>query len=362
MQFPNELLRCVLFVGGKNDDDHIEYRGMGFLVLVPHSENGKSFGFAYLVTTRHVVERIGNEVFYVRPNVKVGHTAEDIPLNGERPDRVVWYYHPTDAEADVAVTSFPAPPSLDISYMPSELMITEQKRTELGIGIGSQVFVVVSALKEGSRNMPFVRVGNIAAFPDQKLRVRTSGAECKEVEGFLIDAGVQGGLSGSPVFSMPTSELHVVDEPCVLLTRSAADTGSAMCLIGLLHGNWAGNPEDGVGLEPWRGITWGVNFGISVIIPAYKIVETICAPELTQTRQSKVDDFIKTGNADELRCWKCGAEVCKHGICQTCSACDDCEITDQIRGAEEFTPAHTGEKPNLEAYDRHVGFTKKFSR
>lgn len=140
----------------------------GFFVVVELEEEATRWNFAYLVTAKHTADVIKGSPFYIRVNLRNG-TAEDVEMNRQG-QPIVWYTHPTDPDADVAVVPVTIPEEVDTLCLPSSMIIGEAKREELRIGIGDEVFMIglFAHLKGKTKNVPISRVGNIAMFPEER--------------------------------------------------------------------------------------------------------------------------------------------------------------------------------------------------
>ena len=86
-----------------------------------------------------------------------------------------------------------------------------------------------------SRNIPIVRIGNLAALKEEKIATKSFG----EIDGYLIEARSTGGLSGSSVFL----NLGLVRFFEGRATRYTADTDTVY-LLGLIHGHYPVEPKD----------------------------------------------------------------------------------------------------------------------
>jgi hypothetical protein len=158
----------------------------------------------------------------------------------------------------------------------SEVIMKEQ------IGIGSDIFLVGLFRNHlGQKmNIPIMRVGNIAAMPEEPIR---SGG--KEIQAFLIEARSIGGLSGSPVFVM--TDMWQVEHPGGWIVKR---TGRHY-LLGIMHGhfNLPTSGEDSVVDAEVESddttATERINTGIGIVIPAEKILEVINQPKLMELRR-----------------------------------------------------------------------------
>ncbi len=106
-----------------------------------------------------------------------------------------WYFH-TDPTVDVAVVPISLG-DVDRRAYTTELLATSTVMERERIGVGDEVFLVGMFIHQmgQKRNIPIVRVGNIAAMPEEPVRTSMGMMETS-----LLESGSIGGLSGSPVF------------------------------------------------------------------------------------------------------------------------------------------------------------------
>jgi len=110
------------------------------------------------------------------------------------------------------------------------------------------------------RNVPIVRVGNIAMMRDEPVRTEY----CGPTDAYLVEARSIHGLSGSPVF---------------------INIGSNLFLLGLMHGHFdVENLTEDVVVEDANGPS-GIHTGIGVVIPVEKIIETLNQAGLVEQRR-----------------------------------------------------------------------------
>jgi hypothetical protein len=270
MKIPDELRKCVAFLGVRPlEGGPIKLRGTAFLVGIPGVVPGVAM--TYLVTARHVAQRLEGREFFIRVNTIIGGSLFTHAAATER-----WWYHPTDASVDVAV--IPCSPSLveaDFRYLPLNYFCTVDNMRErnLTIGVGDEVYIVGLFVRHSGnlRNIPIVRTGNIAAMPEEPVRSKDFG----DMEAYLIEARSIGGLSGSPVFVNSSFD-----------GNGAYRIGShALSLLGLVHGHWD-VPDDPNRDEVEIDIdgTGRLHAGIAVAVPASKILEVLNHPELIAIR------------------------------------------------------------------------------
>jgi hypothetical protein len=256
MQIPDEIRKCVAFVGRrKGDEDKIV--GTGFFVGVPIE--GSNYPALFFVTARHVVDS-ANKVgeIYLRVNKRDGQSVSIFVPAAE------WYPHP-DPDVDVVAMKAPLLTGCDYRHYPSQSFATDGVIASEGIGIGEEVFVPGMFLHHQGRdrNIPIVRSGTIAAMSEEPIWVTWDKG--KRIEALLIDCISTGGLSGSPVFVYLDN------------TRATADgsfplgPGAKYYLLGLVHGHCTNEgeaSEDALFREQKL-----VNAGIAIVVPASKIAE-----------------------------------------------------------------------------------------
>jgi hypothetical protein len=284
MRVPEFVQKCVGFIGEveHRDEKGIVYgdlHGTGFFVSVRSKVRGR---YLYLVTARHVAEELKDSDIFVRVNKKGGGTTE---MLGDHSG--IWYLHPTDVTCDVAVTQLPYVQEADILGVPFSETVDSDFLAKNSIGIGDEVFItgLFSPVADESHNMPIVRHGNIAMMPSKQIQTELGYADV-----YLVETRSLGGLSGSPVFVRPTG---VVPTQQWLHGQGSAILGlqDNMKLLGMMHGHWDVK-ESEMNNPRLNHDRRGVNYGIGICVPAYKIAETINCPPLLEMRM-KNDDKLK---------------------------------------------------------------------
>ena len=272
MLIPESIRKCVVYLGIEIQDGDVKtisYRGTGFLMGCPAEKIPKAT-FGYLVTAKHVAIQFKEKNFYIRINTKEG---KSIDLQAPK-DAVEWFFHPTDSAADIAICRLTPPDKIDYLGIPPSMILTEQNRKTSGVGIGDQVFIAGLFVhhKGNAKNIPIIRMGNIAMTPDE--RIQTSMGD---MEAYLIESRSIGGLSGSPVF--------VLQEVDPLDIR--------IHLMGLIHGHWNVTPETitDYTIED-AGIKAGINVGIAIVTPASKILDVLNCEGLVSWRQKSESDWL----------------------------------------------------------------------
>ena len=124
------------------------------------------------------------------------------------------------------------------------------------IGPGDELFIIGHFRYHTGqyKNIPVVRVGNIAACPSEPLKTKSG-----PMKGYLIEARSIGGLSGSPVFTN-LNPFRPIDGAIKL----EAKTTKQHYLLGVMRGHYDEGREEfknsSVDVE-------GVNVGIGIVTP-----------------------------------------------------------------------------------------------
>jgi hypothetical protein len=281
MRVSDTVRKCALFVGIDAANGEIVYGGTAFIVSVP-GERKQQYGFTYAVTARHVIEKIQQEIgsrpFVIRGNKTDGTSV----LFNAAIDQ--WFFHP-DPSVDIAVSIFAPPPGLklDIRHIPLDNFITDDDIKKNAIGAGDEVFMTGLFTKAvgSSQNMPIVRMGNIALMPSELIP--HGGVP---IEAYLIEARSIGGLSGSPAFVSATVTIPY-DIPNMPKKWALLWLTGQSFFLGLVRGHWDVLPNRSL-LEAEK-----VNMGISVIVPAKKIMEALYLPEQVEMRKKIEEERMK---------------------------------------------------------------------
>jgi hypothetical protein len=171
-----------------------------------------------------------------------------------------WNHHPSDVTADVAVAWFSLTEQMEHKAIPIGMCATHSVITAERVGVGDELFLTGLFVPHigQRRNIPIVRVGNIAAMPQEKVSTKFGKIEARSI----------GGLSGSPVFVNLSGVRH----------GNLNLVGPKFFLLGLMHGHFDSelsrdSRSDLSSLEV-------VNMGIGVVVPISKVLETINQPNI----------------------------------------------------------------------------------
>lgn len=273
MRIADRLLKTVGFVSRYDPDgqggSYIKPGGTAFVVGVLMDEKNV---LAHLVTAKHVAKAIEADEGVIAMNGKDGS-----PLF-LRTDGQKWFYHPTEEDSvDVAVLPFGSARfrEYDIEWIPETVFATDQTIAEFDIGLGDELFIIGLFTKFYGKTevIPLIRTGNLAMMPKDKIPVSGFG----EIEAYLAEGRSIGGLSGSPVFVRNTVKMSV--QTAEGKAANMARLGRAH-LLGLVHGHW----DLPVSFSETQKLE-AVNMGVSIIVPAKKILETLYHPELVAMRE-----------------------------------------------------------------------------
>ncbi len=276
LRVSENILKCVAFVGEMLDPETPgDFQGTGFFVSIPPgSPELEGLGFHYFVTAMHVAKELQGRNVYMRVNKIGGGVADFQNTIGNR-----WYLHPTDRTADVAVVPLASQPNADVKAVAIGQFGTPERLTKLRIGIGDEVFsagLFTPVGENTSCNMPIVRQGNIAMMPEEQIQTELGYADV-----YLVEARSLGGLSGSPVFVRPTMK---IDIPEVCGIDKMLGVATDMTLLGLMQSHWDIKESDINKTYFINDRKRGVNYGMAVVVPASKILETLNTPELVEMR------------------------------------------------------------------------------
>lgn len=264
MQIPPEILKCVAFLAYFNGAEY-EFIGTAFLVLRKSAIN-----HVYLVTAKHSIENAsfnGRSDIFLRFNEKNGGARW---VKTEVPN---WHTHPSDESADVAIHECPWDPQYDHLAYDVDSIRSRAQMKSMVLDVGTDVFVtgLFHPHHGRTRNIPIVRVGNIAAMPEEKVNTQRYG----DIDAYLIEARSVGGLSGSPVFAY-------VDQSQTVLKGRGVLRGGGFSLMGLVHGHFDVPPTK---LDD-----------IAIVVTGDKILEVLNQPEILEKEKEKEEDARRKNN------------------------------------------------------------------
>jgi hypothetical protein len=271
MIVPDNVRKCVAFLGIKMADESFRFAGSVFWLGQENLETGKAEP-VYAVTAKHVIDGIRktgvNEVWF-RINQSDGSSA------WLRSDLDSWFSHPTDGSLDVAILKMGLHSGWDHLVLPYSLCMSDERMAEHEVALGDEVFVTgLFRHHHGTRrNIPIVRVGNLACLTEEKVETNGFGL----MDAFLIEARSIGGLSGSPVFLNLGISRMIGGQ-----IKQAQGEQPIFFLLGLIHGHYdvAAAEVDEIDLGIVDTLTTDrVNTGIAIVSPFHSIRAVIEAYE-----------------------------------------------------------------------------------
>lgn len=286
MQIDDRFRTNCVFIGVRDENGHFTPKGTGFFASV----SAKIGHFCYLVTAEHVVSGLtaaGHEKIWVRVNNDAG--AASYVLTTPRD----WIFHPNAERdpTDVAIVPVGFPDGAVFYAVDTSMFLTPDLFTKHEYGLGDEIVVIglfTGHVGKG-RNIPLVRIGSIAALPEEPVFTKYAGY----IDAYLVELHSIGGLSGSPVYAH-RPPLRIKDG-----TIENAQ-GHRMQLLGLMHGHFdAKNISGDSAVDDAEGSD-RINTGVGVVIPAYKILETINHPDLVRDRAKVIEMEEKNGASPDL--------------------------------------------------------------
>lgn len=267
---------CVAFLGYEdpNSPGGLKPEGTGFLISYQR--------FGYLVTARHVAERLGHYPFCLRINNPAGGSKFDFKDDAE------WVFHP-DETVDLAILEFNpvGEERLQRRFIDSELLLTSERVKELDIQPGCICYVVglFRFLQGTDKNLPLVYTGNVSRMNlDERVPVYDEQKKATELsEVFLIEAHGINGLSGSPVFARQTRSITYPTDhglETVLVPSNNLD------LLGLFSGAWYLPPDAAVAATHRAKAENIVPVGVGMVVPAQKLVEILEMRDVKAAREA----------------------------------------------------------------------------
>jgi hypothetical protein len=202
-------------------------------------------------------------------------------------DVAQWESHPA-SNVDVAVLAFGIPPEFDVRFIGEAYSATDDVIAKYRIGIGDDVFITGLFVNHygSERNIPILRVGNIAAVPSEPVKTGMG-----PMDAYLIEARSIGGLSGSPVFVyLDPLRQGAGPKGSLFVSSGEGPVGGAFFLLGLIHGHYDVSPA----IDLTRADALkdeAINMGIAIVVPFSKILETINQPERAAKRRKANDEF-----------------------------------------------------------------------
>jgi hypothetical protein len=207
------FLNSTVFISYKPDPTHIS-SGSGFLVF---REVKDGSGQVFLVTNKHVLPHEGKKMsISIRVLTKVGDKSEvkvlDVPIIGDDGKFLATIVENSNKEVDVAavnITEEIVKNNVQAEPIPYALFVTKDKIKSENINVGDEIFLLgyPSAIFDPRNISPILRVGIISTTPLDGFafndKLKNDYGLPDKIDGFLIDANVFPGSSGSLVILKP---------------------------------------------------------------------------------------------------------------------------------------------------------------
>jgi hypothetical protein len=193
-----------------NIDDKSSSVGTGFFVY-REIQSGK--GHIFLVTNKHVLPKEGNEKSVnIRVNTRGGDKFQVqqiiIPIVGKDGKYLPTVILHPQQDFDVAVvhiTEEVLKHGIEGTWIPYSLFVTKEKLKAENITVGDEIFLLgyPNAIYDPRNVSPILREGTISTIPTEEYffneNIRKKFNLPEKIDGFLIDANVFPGSSGSLV-------------------------------------------------------------------------------------------------------------------------------------------------------------------
>jgi hypothetical protein len=298
--FPPDLLKCVTFLGYKDQAGEFYFAGSAFWLSRAGPEDIKDqYRPAYLATAAHVIEETqkkgADNRVWMRVNTKGGsQESVETPLE-------CWRTH-TNKNVDIAVLKI-GNGDYDHAAWPLEWCVFDDRldtadsgdrRVELGDEI---CFAGLFHLHAGQqRNRPIVRVGTIAALREEPVL----SEDGRPMDVYLVETRSFEGLSGSPVF-IDVRTAKTTRPPTWGYMAAAYDPSSPgrFKLLGVVSGHFG---DDVVAHDGKQKIH--INMGIAWVIPAERIHQALTGyasqeeMEANEFRERKKARVLSVGDAN----------------------------------------------------------------
>lgn len=259
-RIPNRFLNKVfyLYKSREDADNGVSEGGTGFFVSL---ENPPGFPHLYAVTNAHNIE---HENLFLRINKSDGgfFVHETGELEWRTPS----------GGGDIAIYRVGFDVSgLNIHAIPRQKMLTKSMMEENNIGIGDDAFLLGRYIKHSgkSENSPALLFGNIAMFPNEKIR--QIGRD-NDQESILVDMRTMSGFSGSPVFIYRSDQEFNLNQSITMRPP----------LLYFLGIDWGAYP----GIEK-------LPSSITCIVPSWNLLEFFESPSVVAEQNEIYEAYLK---------------------------------------------------------------------
>jgi hypothetical protein len=276
MIVPDEIRKCVVFVGEERSG--ADPRACGTAFFVAFQIEGTDLSGIFCITTKHTFIK-GNfyDKVFLRLNFRDGkaHWIET--------ERALWFNHP-DPTVDLAFAPIPWQAEFDHQALPLSMVADDAIISQEAVGIGDEIFLtgLFSQHHGSQRNIPLLRVGNIAAMPEEPVRAEDGSL----MDAYLVESRSLAGLSGSPVF-VHLGALRPLGE------QMRYAPSPIFYLLGVMNGHWNMPDDEAYGNDVFvLNQKEKINSGIAVVVPSQKIAEFFNQEEIKTYEANKRRDWL----------------------------------------------------------------------
>jgi hypothetical protein len=276
VQVSDQVRKCVCFVLYRRKGE-VKLAGTAFFVGSkvgpPVPPDTPVYGWGAVVTARHVIDGIREKSDDGQAILRLND--QDTPTSSTITSPVDdWIMHRDGAVVDVCALPFIPPlDRFDHRVYLLDQVVDDQLIYDEQISVGDEVFLpgLFHHHPGSERNIPIVRIGNIAAMPEEPV-----STELGPMDAYLIESRSIRGLSGSPVFVNLGPARKTPERPPFTLQRQT------VYLLGVMHGHWDVPTSD-----PLMG---AVNMGIAIVPPISRAVEILENAEEFQVMKEKAKE------------------------------------------------------------------------
>jgi hypothetical protein len=277
--------------------------GSGFFAFI---DDG-NFSFTYFITAKHVVWSEGRRLdsrFPPDGEVTIRVSRIRGGLKEITTLRADWFYHedrfvdlcaiPISEEEHNYLSEGDVSPinlaTLAASSEDKVLRIPAEK-----LLLADEVFIIgaFSQRLGDTKNIPIVRVGNIAALCEEPIEWFSPRHPA-----YLVETRSLGGISGSPVWFDPNTRIGRYGRVWGPAVTTSTETGKSSeptvilpyRLVGMVLGTWSSSAEVDFAAREERQTDADWNTGISVVLPDFAIWEFLMSKALKRQRAEAVAD------------------------------------------------------------------------
>ncbi|TKS58911.1 MAG: hypothetical protein EWM72_02563 [Nitrospira sp.] len=285
MVIQDDVRECVgfLYAGGQNKSKQI--MGTVFFVSVVDDSNPVSHvAWTYAITARHVIEDIKKWGDDGKVHIRLNRTSGgskyvDVKIDG-------WKPHPHDRLLDVMVLQCDILRGFDVKTIPVKMFLDDRTISLYGIGPGDETFIVglFEPHPGTDRNIPIVRIGNIAAMPNEPIKTKRGDGKA-----YLIEARSISGLSGSPVF-LNIGPSRVVNGNVMYAHDDDGYQVPSKCFfLGSVRGHYDSELRDRTKSRMLNEDEF-INVGIAMVVPSQQIFEALNQKEFVVERGKQKEE------------------------------------------------------------------------